>query len=74
MTLNAPDHRIGIHRRIRAAGKKIPLLGVSPSAADRIAEAPGSQRGFVITTGVGAGEDPAAVKCWLLNYGVSDAN
>ncbi len=68
------DQWIEIYRRIRAAGKKVQLMGASRAAVDRIANALGSLRGFVISTGLEDSQDFGATKAWLQKHGVKDAD
>ncbi len=65
------DHWIDCYRRIRAAGKKIQLFGPSREVVDRIADALGSLRGFMIVHGCSITDDLDAVERWLASHGVN---
>jgi hypothetical protein len=64
------EHWIDLYRRIRSAGKKIQLYGPGREAVDRIADAMGSLRGFVIMESCGANDDLDQVRHWLASYKV----
>jgi 5-methyltetrahydrofolate--homocysteine methyltransferase len=64
------DHWCDLYRRIRAAGKKVQLCGPSLVVVDRIADALGSLRGFVIMPSCPAGADLEEIARWLATYGV----
>ncbi len=65
------DQWFDIYRRVRAAGKKIQLVGPSCEVVDRIADALGSLRGFVIVQGCSIHDDLEAVTRWLATYGIA---